>query len=225
MKTKTAAVKIVLDISMTILMFMCMSFQFTEQENHELFGTILFVAFILHHVLNWRWYASLRKGRFTATRILLTVIDFAMLMDMLILMLSGMRISGYIFKFVKFGLEMETARSLHMRASYGGFLILGLHVGLHYRMILNQLKRTGILKAEGGIQTLCARLLALGFSVYGIVVTFQRSFWDYILGRVHFVMFDYGESLLKFEFDLFAVLVLMAAIGYYLQRLLTKKQK
>ncbi len=218
-------IKIILDAGMTVLMFVCMSFQFVEQQNHEIFGTILFVTFILHNLLNLRWYRNLSKGHYTSNRILITFTNFAMLMDMLLLMLSGMRISGYVFKFVDFGLDMELARSIHMKASYGGFLILGLHIGIHGKMISGMFKKKSTSRKQGRINYAITYTVLAVVSVYGAVVTFQRNFWGYISGRLHFVLFEYGESVLKFELDMMAVLILMAMIGYCLQRILTKKSK
>ncbi len=223
MKKKTT-VKIILDIGMVVLMFICMSFQFFEQESHEIYGTILFAAFILHNVLNYRWYAGLRKGSYTGTRILMTIINFVMLADMLLLMISGMRMSGYVFKFIDFGISIDLARSIHMKASYGGFLILGLHVGVHVKMIFGLMKNSLNMRDSSAFRTIACRVIVACVSVYGAAITVQRNFWNYIFGKMHFVMFDFGESILRFELDMIAVFILTAAIGYYLQKFLISRK-
>ncbi len=216
---KKAMIKMLIDIGMTVLLFFSMSFQFMEQMNHEIFGTVLFAAFILHHIMNWRWYANLGKGKYTGTRILTTVIDFIILIDMFALMFSGMRMSGYVFKWLNLNYSMELARTLHMTASYGGFLLLGIHIGLHYGMIMGMVRKMLKIKSKNIYRTWILRGIGGILCVYGTYALIKRQFFDYIFGKMHFVMFDYSEPAIFFELDLAAIIILMAALGYYLQKL------
>lgn len=237
----------IVDLAMTVLLFFCMSFQFMEQQSHEIFGTVLFAAFILHHILNYRWYLNLGKGKYTGTRIFTTVIDFAILIDMIALMLSGMRMSGYVFKWMNLNYSMELARTVHMTASHAGFLLLGIHIGLHYGMISGMIRKmsggrtsnnrrmseskTSNIRENAGSKTSNAqtarkvwlpRAIPAAIGVYGAYALIKRQFFEYIFGRIHFVMFDYGESVIAFELDLAAIMILMAIIGYFLQKLIAK---
>ncbi len=215
---KKAMVKMLIDIGMTVLLFFSMSFQFMEQINHEIFGTILFAVFILHHLMNWKWYVNLGKGKYTGTRILTTVLDFVILIDMFALMFSGMRMSGYVFKWLDLNYSMELARTLHMTASYGGFLLLGVHIGLHYGMIRGMFRKMFKIKRKNVYRTWILRGTAGAISVYGAYALIKRQFFGYIFGKLHFVMFDYSEPVVFFELDLAAIMILMIAVGYYLQK-------
>ncbi len=216
---KKTMLKMLIDIGMTVLLFFSMSFQFMEQMNHEIFGTMLFSVFILHHIMNWRWYANLGKGKYTGSRILTTAIDFVILIDMFALMFSGMRMSGYVFKWMNLNYSMELARTLHMTASYGGFLLLGIHIGLHYGMIMGMVRKMFGIKTKNVYRTWILRGIGGAISIYGVYALQKRQFFDYIFGRMHFVMFDYSESTIFFELDLAAIMILMAAVGYYVQKL------
>ncbi len=231
--SKKTMIKMLIDIAMTVLLFFCMSFQFMEQSNHEIFGTVLFAAFILHHIMNLKWYMNLGRGKYTGTRILTTIIDLVILIDMFALMFSGMRMSGYVFKWLNLNYSLELARTLHMTASYGGFLLLGIHIGLHYGMIMGMFRKMLKIKTQNIYRTWILRGIAGAVGIYGIYALNKREFFGYIFGKLHFVMFDYSEPVIFFELDLAAVMILMAAIGYYLQKLviyigkvrLTRKQK
>ena len=72
----------------------------------------------------------------------------------------------------------------------------------------NNIYRTWILRGIGGV--LC---------VYGAYALMKRQFFDYIFGKMHFVLFDYSEPVIFFELDLVAIMILMVAVGYYLQKL------
>ena len=70
MKTK----KIITDIAMTVLLLLLMAYELIGSRAHEWFGTGMLIMFILHHILNRKWTASIRKGRYTPFRILQTLL-------------------------------------------------------------------------------------------------------------------------------------------------------
>ncbi|MDO4621067.1 MAG: DUF4405 domain-containing protein [Lachnospiraceae bacterium] len=216
---KKAMIRMLIDIAMTVVLFFSMSFQFMEQMNHEIFGAILLTLFILHHIMNWRWYVNLGKGKYTGTRILTTVIDFIILIDMFALMFSGMRMSGYVFKWMHLQYSMELARTIHMTASHGGFLLLGIHIGLHYGMIRGMFRKMFKIKGRNLYRTWILRGIGGAVCAYGAYALMKRQFFDYIFGQLHFLVFDYSEPAVFFELDLAAIMILMIAAGYWLQRL------
>lgn len=63
-------IKMGIDFLMTVLLFLLMSYQITGQELHEWFGAEMLVLFLLHNILNIRWYGSLFKGKYTLLRIM-----------------------------------------------------------------------------------------------------------------------------------------------------------
>lgn len=52
-------VKIGIDFIMTILLLLLMAFNLIGQELHEWIGTGMFLLFILHNILNYRWYKAI----------------------------------------------------------------------------------------------------------------------------------------------------------------------
>ena len=73
MKRKQS-VKIVTDIAMTAVLLLLMTYGLIGQVSHELLGIIMFVLFILHHILNSRWTKNMIKGKYTALRTQQTVL-------------------------------------------------------------------------------------------------------------------------------------------------------
>ena len=66
-----------IDFLMTVLLLLLMSYQITGQKLHEWFGTGMLVLFLLHNILNIRWYGSLFKGKYTLLRAMQTLINLA----------------------------------------------------------------------------------------------------------------------------------------------------
>lgn len=101
----------------------------------------MFVLFIAHQILNFRWYKSLFKGKYTPMRIFQVIVDMLTLLSMLAMMYSGIVLSRYVFAFLPINGGMALARKLHMLGSYWGFLLMSLHLGLHWNMVLGVIKR------------------------------------------------------------------------------------
>ena len=64
------SVKIAVDVAMAVLFLLLMGYHLFENFQHEWIGASVFVLFIAHNVLNWRWYKNLFKGRYNTARIL-----------------------------------------------------------------------------------------------------------------------------------------------------------
>lgn len=58
----TAAVRITVDVLMTLGLLFLMGYQFWGDAAHEWAGAGMFLLFILHHILNRRWYRVLFRG-------------------------------------------------------------------------------------------------------------------------------------------------------------------
>ena len=95
-------------------------------------GAAMFLLFILHHGLNWRWYPRLAKGRYTPLRVIQTIVNFLVLASMAGLMVSGIILSREVFAFLPISGGMGFARILHMLSAYWGFILMSTHLGLHW---------------------------------------------------------------------------------------------
>ena len=75
-------IKPVVDIFMTVLLLFLMGYQFWGETAHEWAGTLMLLLFIAHHILNAGWYKNIFRGRYTPIRIIMTVINLALLVAM-----------------------------------------------------------------------------------------------------------------------------------------------
>ena len=116
MKPK-AAVKLAVDVLMTLGLLFLMGYQFWGDFAHEWAGTGMFVLFLLHHVLNRNWHRAIFQGRYTPARVFQLVIDLLVFLSMAGLMISGVILSNYVFAALPIRGRMGFARLLHMAAS------------------------------------------------------------------------------------------------------------
>ena len=93
-------IRIVVDILMTVLLPLLMAYSLIGELFHEIIGTVIFVLFIVHHILNRKWYATLFKGKYTARRAFQTALDYLLLIVMILQPVSGILMSKHLFTFL-----------------------------------------------------------------------------------------------------------------------------
>lgn len=217
MKPK-AKVKIVVDICMTILFLLQMGYHMMDNRAHEWTGIGLCVLFIVHHVLNGGWYASLVKGQYTPRRVLLTVIDVLLTFAMVAVICSAVLVSRHVFNFL--GLQMRfVGRTLHMPATMWAFVLTGLHLGLHWSMFLGMMRRAGKGRGTKAV-IIAARLVLAAVFAFGAYQFVTRGLWMELFMLREFAFLDYGEPLLFFFASYAAILVAWAAITHYFSKAL-----
>ena len=221
--------KISIDLLMTILLLFQMAYMLIGNTVHEWVGAVMFFLFIIHHVLNIRWYRNLFKGRYSGFRILQTVINFSVLICMLGLMVSGIIMSRDVFSFLPIDGGMGFARMLHMVTAYWGFLLMSAHLGLHWGMIMGMVRKIRKQKESSKLQTWILRILALLISGFGVYAFAKHNLLSYMFMKNQFVFFDMQQPLISFLAEYIAMMGLWASLSYYLlrgiQRLSAKKKK
>ena len=132
--------KYFLDATLLTAFLLVMSFHFLPRILHEVLGVVMFAAVILHFVLNRRWFFNFYRGKLSARKIFSTLINFSMLATFAVIFVSGVCMSNYIFNdFVSLELRRNfTLHQLHVSLPYILMILIGLHIGLHWREIWNR---------------------------------------------------------------------------------------
>ena len=207
-------IKIAEDLVMTVLLIFLMTYERIGQSTHEWLGVAMFVCFIVHHLLNRKWIQHIFKGRYTIVRILQTVSVVSVLLTMLGSMVSGIILSQTVFSFLEIHGGSFWARNVHMVCAYGGYILMSMHFGLHWGMVLGIVKKSSQKQQKSTGYGL--RLAALLLAGYGAYAFKKRDIGNYMLLKYHFVYFDFEEPLILFLLDYIAVMGLFVFAGYYL---------
>lgn len=222
MKPKTI-LKIVTDIAMTIALLLLMTYELIGQAAHEWIGIDMFVLFVLHHILNGKWSKNLLKGKYTALRIMQTILVVLVLLSMLGSMVSGVILSRHALSLLPISGGRSFARSLHMLSAYWGFVFMSLHLGFHWSMMMGMARK--FVKKPSEIRKWVLRAVAVGIAGYGVYAFIKRDIGSYMLLKNQFVFFDFEEPLILFLMDYIASMGMFAAVGHYLSEVLKKLRK
>ena len=177
-------VKRTVDLLMTVLLLFLMAYQVTEQAAHEWLGMGMVALAILHQILNRKWYAALFRGTYRPIRILQTGVNFLLLAAFVASAVSGMALSEYAVPFLRNLLPPVTARLTHLCASYWAFLLMGVHLGLHWGAVTAKVHLSDR-------PLLFLRIAATIAAAYGFYLFLKNGIPVYLSCRTHFAALDY----------------------------------
>ena len=211
-----AILKIVVDTGMTVMLLFLMTYELIDEAAHEWLGIGMFVLFVIHHILNWKWSWSVFKGKYTLFRIWQTVLVIGILLTMAGSMYSGVILSKYVILFLSIKGGSAFAREIHMVSAYCGFVLMSLHLGIHWGMMMGMARR--IVKELPVAGRWMIRGIAALVAGYGVYAFIRRQIGHYMFLQNQYVFFDFEEPLIFFLADYIAVITLFVWVSYYFSK-------
>jgi hypothetical protein len=142
---RTILATLVLDLVLTATMVALFSFNLTGLRPHEWLGLLLCVLVPAHLLVNWAWLAS-------TTRLLLGplpwrvrlryLLNASLFVAIVVVTLSGLVISEALFpSLTRLVGNGGFWHPLHTQSSNATLLLVGLHLGVYWRNIVNLVRR------------------------------------------------------------------------------------
>ena len=205
--------RMAVDLAMTVILLLLMGYSRIGETAHEVLGVCMFTLFILHHILNRKWIAGIFKGKYSAYRIFQTVLVALLFVTMTGSAVSGIILSKHLFNGLEFG-GTSVAREVHMLCGYWNFVLMSLHLGLHWSMILGMTGKKIPIK-KPAVKWLL-RILGSVIAVYGIYALTQRQMHEYLFGITMFAFIDESERIVFFLMDYLAIMGLFVFVSHYI---------
>lgn len=213
-------IKRIVDVALMVTLLLLMAFQVTEQLAHEWLGITMFVLTIVHQVLNRKYYAAIFKGKYSPLRIFQLIVNILLLLTFVCTALSGMMMSRFATPFMNGILPSSIVRQGHLALSHWSFVLMGLHLGLHFGIVTSKLKNRTVKIILGTVMT--------GISVYGFYLFFKSDMLNYMLFKNPFAFLDYDKAWGLVLLENLAMLLAWAFAAYLLSlflRFFTKTYK
>lgn len=217
-------IKIAVDILMFLLLALLMEEHLIPDGTHEWLGISLFLMFILHNIWNYKWYAALFKGKYTAVRIIQTSVNFLLMAAVVGCIVSSMMISGTVFAWMSIH-SAEFGRQLHMLSTAWTFVLMSVHLGLHWALFVNMARRIKMPIAAKAIVKWFLRIVAAAIGIYGIAVFVQRAFYEELFLLTAFKNFDYGKTAVIYLLETAAMSAVFISLAYYAKMCILKINK
>ena len=205
--------RIALDIAMTILLIAAHAYRITGDIAHEWIGVSVFVLFIAHNVINYRWYKNIGKGTYTAQRVIMTTVNALLALTMATLVITGFMQSRIVLSFLNLPGSM-LLRQIHTTAAYWGLPLIGVHIGLHWGMFTKFISKDRIIIS-------ILRILAFLFAVLGVWSSFDRDMFSKLFLGFSFDYWPEERPAVLFFTETLSVMGIYVFVIYYFIKLVS----
>ncbi len=119
-------------------------------------------------------------------------------------------LSKHLLAEMPFHSTSDLMRKIHMTSTHWLQILVGVHLGLHWKAIANLLANGYRINTEHFLAKFVIPVCWLIIGSYGIFAFVKRELLPYLLLQVDFAYFNYNESRVVFYFDFFAILIAFA---------------
>ncbi|MDR2452372.1 MAG: DUF4405 domain-containing protein [Candidatus Accumulibacter sp.] len=215
---RATAIKLSIDLVMPLLFVATLAFRITGNAPHEWIGVALCALFVVHGLLNRRWFRNVFKGRYGFRRTLNTVINSSLLLAMLLLAGCGMANSRQVFGFLHLPGSMEF-RQIHSIAAYWGLALIGIHAGMHWTVVLHAARKMTGIRGESRFRKTALRVLAVLSMSLGVWASYDRDMGSKLFRGFSFDFWDPSRPVVLFFISNLAILSLYIGVTHFCMRL------
>jgi hypothetical protein len=218
------SVRLIIDLAMTIFLLYAMAYRITGDVAHEWIGIAMIALFIAHNAVNWRWYRSLFVGKYNLRRILNTVINLLLLAMTAVLLISGVLLSRKVFAFMRFSGGMRI-RQAHTAAAYWGLILIAVHVGTHWEMIMSAVRKMAKITEVRPVWTIIMRTVTALIVIYGVYASFDRDMGAKLFLGYSFDFWDPERPAILFFTHNLSIMGVYVCVTYYLLKWLAYRSR
>lgn len=137
---------------------------------HEIAGLVIGAVVLVHCSLNFKWVKGVTLKIFDSKTKIKTrigyILDILLLITVAVIIISGIFISKILFGGLGLSSTIFT-KSLHITASYFALILIGVHVGLHWKWVMVTFKKMFKIPSKK-IYNYISKVLVVLVLVFGI---------------------------------------------------------
>ncbi len=207
-------IRLLLDFLAVALVIACLAYWWLDNLSHELFGTALLALVIVHNVFNRRWYGGVAKRRMDAARIVNLVTIVGLAIGMTVMLVTSFLVSRDLFPFTALS-GAFAVREIHMFAGYWVLLIIAVHLGTRWSVVMNTVSSFLGLTSRNAARIIGLRAAVIGTALWGVKSSFEMAFGAKLMLTYSLDMWDFNESTLGFFINYASIVGLYAAATHY----------
>lgn len=109
------------------------------------------------------------------------------------------------------------ARSLHIASAFWGFVLMALHLGLHWNIIPGMVRKAAG-PAESRWKRYVLHIAEAAVAGYGLYAFVKNQFLSYMFLQSHFVFFDFERPTVLFFTEYIAIMGLFVFLAHYISK-------
>ena len=216
--------RLVFDLIAAGLLLFGLSYWWLGNIAHELAGTAMFLLVIGHNVFNRRWYGTVPKARREARGLFNIVVTFLLLVAMLALLVTSVLISNALSG-VMSAYGGFTVRQIHTLAAYWVLVIVSVHLGLRWPMIMGVASKLTGISQPSALRALALRVIAVVIAIHGVWSSFELAIGTKLSMQLTLDWWNFEESVAGFFIHCTAIAGLYMCLTYYVMQWTQGKSK
>jgi Na+/proline symporter len=206
--------RLAFDLVAAGLLLLGLAYWWLGNAVHELAGTGMFLLVMVHNVFNRRWYGRISKEKRHGRGLFNVGLTLLLLIAMLALLVTSVLISNTLSGFMS-AYGGFTVRQIHTLAAYWVLVIVSVHLGLRWPMIIGVARNLfGISKASA-TRTLTLRATAIVIAIHGVWSSFELGLGTKLAMQTTLDWWNFEEAVLGFFIHCIAITGLYITLTYY----------
>jgi hypothetical protein len=206
--------RLVLDVAAAAALLVCLAYYWLDNTAHEWIGTGMFGLLLAHGMFHRRWFGAVAKKQRDRAGLFNLALTLLLLITMGVLLVSSLLISRTVFGFMSLA-DGVTARQVHMLAAHWVVLLVAVHIGLRWTIVMGALRKGLGLAAASRTRTVALRVLALGIALHGVQASFEMLVGSKLLLLPVMDMWDFNASAPRFFVNQLSIVGLYAGLTHY----------
>lgn len=207
-------VRLILDAIAACLLFLALAYWWLGNGVHELAGTAMLLLVIGHNVVNRRWYGTASRLDWQARKIVNVGVTALLATTMLVLLVTSILISRTLPELIPGGGGLTTPQ-IHILAAYWALIIISVHLGLGWPMIMGVVRTLLGISQGSASRTRALRLVTAATAVAGTWAFFELDIGSHLSMQPSLDWWNFEEGVAGFFIRCIAIAGLFIALTYY----------
>lgn len=204
--------RLVLDGVAGGLLLFAFAYHWQGNAAHEWAGLAMLALVLVHNLFHRRWFtARSPRGRLDKA------LNWSLLAGMLVLLVSSLLISETVFASLRLADDF-TARQIHAGIAYWLLMIVAIHLGLRWQLLMALGRRLLGNPAPHAARTIALRVAAGLLAVQGAFSAGALDLCTRLAFQMSLDWWNFEESVAPFFGHCLAVMGLLIGMTYYLTR-------
>jgi len=212
------------DLSAASLLLIGLAYWWLGNTVHELAGTAMFVLLIVHNVFNRRWYGTVPRTRPEPRPLFNVAVTFLLMTGMLALLVTSVLISNTLSGLIP-AYGGFTARQIHIFAGYWVLVIVAVHLGLRWPLIMNAARNLFGISKPSVVRTVVLRISAAAIAIHGVWSSFALGVGAKLSMQMTLDWWNFEEAVAGFFVHCIAIVGLYIFLTCYAMSLIQYRRR
>lgn len=210
----TFLMRLAFDLIAAGLLLLGLAYWWLGNTVHELAGAGMFMLVIVHNVINRRWYGRISKEKRHGRGLFNIGITLALGIAMLVLLVTSVLISNTLSG-VMSAYGGFTVRQIHTLAAYWVLVIVAIHLGLRWPMIMGVARNLIEISKSSAVRTLVLRAATIVIAIHGVWSSFELGLGTKLAMQTTLDWWNFEEAVFGFFFHCIAIAGLYITLTYH----------